>query len=220
MAVSQKNIFDMYRRALAALDAEFTDLPANSMGAAAAADLRAAFAVIEEKSGTKTNLDGAAQAGTAQRGVARRNLYDFLKNLAATAATISRRQTGFNQHFPSPSSKNDAELLSDARAVAPIAVAKKADFMQYGLKEAFIESGNDLINAFETSFAPTDEALASRGAAVGSKREAVEEADDSFADLDRFIRNHYSDQPEKIAAWKIASHIERSPKKKTDEPKN
>ncbi len=220
MPYLQKNINDMYRRALAALDAEFDDLPADSLGAEAADELRAAFAIIEQKSGAKMNLDGAAQAGTAQRGAARRNLQEFLRILADTANTIARRKAGFNQQFPSPAGKNDRELLNDARAAAPVAVAGKADFIRYGLKEPFIQSGADLITAFETSFAATDEALASRGAAVGSKKEAVEDADDAFDDLDRYIRNHYSDQPEKIAAWKIATHIERSPSKKSeDKPK-
>jgi len=217
MPYLQKNINDMYRRALAALTTEFADLPAGSLGAEAAEELRTAFAVIEEKSSAKTNLDGTAQEGTAQRTIARRNLFDYLKTLAATANTISRRQPGFDQLFPSPNGKNDRELLNDARAAAPVAVAKKADFVRYGLKDAFIQSGVDLIAAFEASFTATDEALASRGAAVGSKREAVEDADDSFDELDRFIRNHYRDQPEKIAAWKIASHIERTPKKKKTE---
>ncbi len=219
MAFLQKNINDMYRRVIAALDAEFADLPADSLGAEAAVGLRAAFAMIEQKSGAKTNLDGTAQAGTAQRGAARRNLFDFLKTLADTANTMARRNPGFNQRFPSPSGKSDAELLSDARAVAPEAAANQAEFMRYGVKKTYLQSGDELINAFETSFASTDAALASRGAAVGNRKEAAEDADEFFDDLNRYIRNHYSDQPEKLAAWKIASRIERSPKKKPDEPK-
>ncbi len=219
MPYLQRNINDMYRRALAALDAEFADLSAGSLGAEAADGLRAAFAVIEQKGGAKSGFDGTAQAGTAQRTVDRRNLFDFQKTLANTAMTISRRQPGFNQHFPSPAGKNDQELLNDARAAAPEAVTKESDFVRYGIKKAFIASGADLIAAFEASFEATDEALASRGAAVGSKKEAVEDADDSFGDLDRYIRNHYSDQPAKLAAWKVASHIERSPKKSPVAPK-
>lgn len=220
MPYLQRNINDMYRRAVAALDAEFADLPAGSLGAEAADGLRTALAVIERESGAQTNLDGTAQAGTAQRAVARRNLFDYLKTLANTANTIARRQPGFNRRFPSPTDKNDQELLSDARAVAPEAAANEAVFIRYGLKETLINSGAGLIAAFENSFEQTDEALASRGAAVGTKKAAAEDADDYFDDLNRYIRNHYSDQPAKLAAWKIAAHIERSPtKKKDDAPK-
>ena len=216
MPYRQQNVSDMYRRALAALDAEFTDIPANSVGADAAAGLRAQLAIIEQKGGAQAGFSGAGQAGTAVRSVARRSLYDFMKALAQTANTISRKIPGFNENFPSPAGKNDQELLSEARAAAPVAVAEQEKFVKFGLEEEFVVSGAELIEAFEASFEATDEAAASGAAATGSKREAFDAADEFFDDLDRYIRNRYRDQSAKIHAWKVASRIERSPK--NDDP--
>ena len=219
MAYTLKSINDMYRRVLAALPIEFADLPAGSAGVEAADGLSAAFALVEEKSGAQAGFDGTAQAGTAQRAVDRLNLYNFRRSLAQTARNIARKKPGFNENYPSPSDENDTQLLTNSRAVAPKALADQADFIRSGLTKEFVVSGADLVAAFETSFGMTDGALASRGAAVGSKKEAQEDAADFFDDLSTYIRNHYRSQPNKLAAWKIASHIERSPKKTPVVPK-
>lgn len=212
MAFTQKNIRDAYRRILTAMPTEFADVPATSIGAEAAAGLAAAFAIIEQKGGEQESSGDTGQAGTAVRVVARRNLYDFLLTLAQTAQTISLRKTGFNLNYPSPWSKNDTEMLNDARAVAPKAIADEADFMRYELTKEFVESGADRIEAFETSFEPTDEATAARAEATGSKRQAYKDADLFYDELDRYMRNRYRNQPAKLHAWKVVSRIERSPK--------
>jgi hypothetical protein len=45
------------------------------------------------------------------------------------------------------------------------------------------------------------------------KNQAYKDADANFGMLDIYIRNRYRNQPAKLAAWKIASHIERSAKR-------
>ena len=40
-----------------------------------------------------------------------------------------------------------------------------------------------------------------------------------FAELDAVVRNKYSRDPDKLAAWKSASHTERAPKKKPTRPR-
>lgn len=126
----------------------------------------------------------------------------------------SRKKPGFEKNFPAPSGKDDNELLTDARAVAAKAIEFKTDFTGRGFKTEFLESGADRVEAFETALGTTNTARSSRGEAVGSKRTAYGQADEFFDTLDDFIRNFYRDQPQKLAAWRIATHIERSPKKK------
>ena len=220
MAFLQRDFDAMYRRVLAALDAEFSDIPAGSAGAEAADGLRAEFAVIENKSGAQAGFQGAAQAGTEQRVVARQNLFKFRQKLADTADTIARKKPGFDENYPSPSDENDAELLAVSRAVAAQALTDQAEFTRLAVKKDYVQSGADLVAAFEASFTPTDAALASRGAAVGNKKESRRRAADFFAELDTYIENFYEDQPDKLHVWEIASHVERSPKRaKDDVPK-
>lgn len=217
MAFSQARLNDMYERALACLDAVFTDMPKPSGGDTAAIGLRAAFASIRNQDNARAGFGDSAQAGTGQRSAARVSVRNYRSKLAETANVIARKKAGFNEHFPSPSGEADNELIAQTRAVAAKAVEYQTDFIERGLTSVYLASGAALVDAFEAALDATNTALSHRGAAVGSKKSAYREADEYFDELDIFIRNHYSDQPEKLAAWKIASHIERAPKKKKDE---
>ena len=214
MAYSQAAINAMYRRVLDCVEAELTDLPAGSEGALAAADLQIQYDIITTKNTSKSSFDGTAQEGTARRSVARLNIIDYMSTLARTAKNIARKKTGFDEHYPAPSGKKDDELLTDARAVSIKAVEDKADFVKSGLDNDFILSGAEFVTEFEDSLEMTNQALSSRGAAVGSKEEAYEKAAEDFDTLDNFVRNFYRYRPDKLNAWRNASRIERSPKKK------
>ena len=217
MAVSQSDTNDMYERVFACLDTEFTDLPAGSGGQIAANGLRDAYAIIQSKSSEQSGFGDSAQAGSEQRAAARFNLKKYRSRLAETADIIARKKTGFDEHFPAPSRETDNELVANSRAVAAKAVEMKADFMERGLTEDYLQSGDDLVDAFEATLDTKNEALSHRGAAVGSKRSAYSQAGEHFDELDIYIRNHYADQPGKLHAWRNATHIEKASKKKKDD---
>jgi hypothetical protein len=219
MAVSQSKINDRYQRALSCLDAEFTDLPADSGGKEAADGLRAAFAVIQSKTVAQSSSSGTAKAGTGERSTARFNVREYRKKLAKTANIISRKKPGFNSNFSSPHGETDEEIITETRAIVPKAVDNKADFMHRGLTLEYLQSGTDLVNVFEATFSITNQALSHRGAATGSKSSAYKDADEFFDELDIYIRNRYADQSDKINAWNNATHIERTAEKKEEEEK-
>lgn len=217
MGYSQKSIREMYRRVLDALPVEFRELPPDSEGAAAAQGLREQYDIIVGKSSAKVGFDGTAQEGTGQRAVARKNIREYMSTLARSAGSIARRKPGFDRNYPSPSGKSDAELLSEARAVAVKAMEDKTDFIGRGLKMEYLQSIEGFITSFESSLDTTLTANVLSGSAVGSKNAAYESAEDYFDVLDDFIRNFYRENPEKLAAWKIASHIRRSSLKDNEE---
>lgn len=218
MPYSQRAIREMYNRVLDSLETEFTDIPPDSDGAEAAAGLREQYAIIVEQSSVKSGLSGTAQEGTAQRAVARQNIKDYMTRLGRSAGSLTRKKPGFNQNFPMPYGKNDIELLDDARAVAVKAMEHKADFGRRGFSPEYLQSINGFIEEFDASQDATNAAGTLRGAAVGGKNAAYEAADDFFDTLEDFMRNFYRNRPDKLAAWKIASHIERSAPKTKDEP--
>ncbi|CAN5519018.1 hypothetical protein BH10ACI1_BH10ACI1_23900 [soil metagenome] len=216
MRYSQGQINDMYERALSCLDAEFTDIPVGSDAETAANGLRAAFGEIRQKGTAQAGFRGSAQAGTGQRTTARINIRNYRATLARTANVVARKKSGFNEHFPPPSGETDDELLTNTRAVIAKAIELRSDFIPRGLTMEYLESGTEIVNEFEAAFDAKNEALSHRGAATGSKKSAYQQADENFDELDIYIRNNYRDQPDKINAWRIASHIERSPKKKVE----
>lgn len=217
MGYSQRKINDMYERVFACLDAEFADLPADSGGKIEADRLRAAYDVITQKGSAQTGFGGSAKAGTGQRTTARLNIREYRTRLAETANVVARRKPGFNSNFPPPSGETDDQLITNTHAVVAKAVEMKEDFLLRGLTFQYLQSGTELIEAFETALSTTNEALSHRGAAVGSKQSSYAQADESFAELDIYIRNQYHDQPDKINAWRNATHIERAAKQNGDE---
>jgi hypothetical protein len=217
VAFAQGKINDMYERALTCLDAEFTDIPKDSGGDLAARGLREAFAVIREAGSSQAGFGDSAQAGTGERSAARVSVREYRKRLAWTANVITRKKAGFNRDFPLPYGETDDELITHTRAVAAKAVANEADFTLRGLTNEYIASGTALVDAFEAALNATNTALSHRGAATGSKKSAYREADENFDELDIYIRNSYADQPDKINAWRNATHIERSAAKQKEE---
>jgi hypothetical protein len=209
----------MHKMAVACVDAELTDLPRDSEGAVAVGTLRAKIPVIEELSAAQTTHTGAAQSGTAQRSAARKDIKEYLTTLARTADTIARRKTGFDDQFPMPYGKNDEQLLAAARSVHAAATENTDDFIRLGLTREYLDSAQSAIAAFAAALGETNQALGSRGATVAGIDREFDESEDAFETLNAFVRNFYRDRPEKLAAWKIATHVERPPqKKKTDAP--
>jgi hypothetical protein len=202
----------MYGRALQCVDTVLTDLPPE--GAEDAAGLREQYNIIIQSSAAQSGFDGVSRQGTAQLNAVHKNIFDFLSTLSRSAKIIGRKQPGFEQNFPAPSGKDKNELLTEARAVAPKAVENKALFMKRGIKKEYLESGAEFVEDFEEALGVARGALSSRGEAVGGKASAYDAADEFFDSLNDFVKNYYRDQPQKLAAWKIATRVERSPQKK------
>jgi len=220
MPYTQRHLNERYERSLTCVDVEFSDMPEDSGGRIAANGLAAAFAVIQEARVSQAGFGGSAKAGTGQRTAARIAVRGYRTRVAETAVIIARKNPGFEQNFPFPSGETDEELIAETRAILPKAIAAKADFGLRGLSLTFLQTGTPLVDSFEASFDPTNEALIHKGAATGSKKSAYREADEHFDELDIYIRNTYADQPDKINAWNIASRLERSAAKKEDDETN
>lgn len=214
MNYKQGAIRDMFNRVLDILPVEFADIPAGSEAAAAAADLQVQYDIVISESAEQSGFEGESKEGTAIRAVARRNIQDYLTTLAQTAKSVSRKNPGFDKNYPVVSAMDDTELLNTARAVAPKTVEDKDVFIGRGLTVDFLESIGDFITDFDNSQDTSNAAIGQRGASVSDKNAAYEQGLEDVDVLNDFIRNFYRNQPAKLAAWRIASHIERSPKKK------
>ena len=213
MRFSQRAVRNMFNQVLDVLPVEFADLPKNSEAAAAAADLQVQYDIIISQSGEQSGFAGTGKEGSAVRAVARENIRDYLATLARTARSVARKTPGFEKNYPLSSGLNDTELLNEARAVAPKALADEAIFIGRGLTNEFIKSVDGYIIDFDASQDVSNAADGSRGAAVGEKTDAYQKGLDDVDVINDFIRNFYRNQPAKLAAWKIASHVERSAKR-------
>lgn len=214
MGHTQGAIRDMFNRVLDILPVEFADIPAGSVAAAAAADLQTQYDVVISESAEQSGFEGESKQGTAIRAVARRNIQDYLSTLARTAKSIARQNPGFDKNYPTVSAMDDTELLNTARAVEPKAIEDQAAFIARGLTIEFLETIDNYIEDFDNSQDTSNAAAGERGASVADKNQAFKKGLDDVDILGDFIRNFYRNQPAKLAAWKIASHIERSAKRR------
>ena len=218
LGYKQSAVRDMFNRVLDILPVEFSDIPAGSVAATAAADLQVQYDAVVSQSAEQSSFAGTSKEGTAIRAVARRNIQDYLTTLSRTARSIARQNPGFNKNYPPVSAMDDTELLNTARAVAPKALEDQTDFIARGLTLEFLETIDGFIADFDNSQDTSNAAVGQRGAAVSDKNQAFEKGLNDVDILNDFIRNFYRNQPAKLAAWRIASHIERSPKR--TQPKN
>lgn len=213
LGYKQSAVRDMFNRVLDILPVEFADIPAGSVAKAAATDLQVQYNAVVSESAEQSGFENTSKEGTAIRAVARRNIQDYLSTLARTAKSIARKDPGFDKNYPVVSAMDDTELLNTARAVAPKALEDQAAFIGRGLTLEFLQSIDGFIDGFDNSQDASNAAIGQRGASVSDKNQAFEQGLDDVDILNDYIRNFYRDQPAKLAAWKIASHIERSSKK-------
>lgn len=205
---------DAYMRSIVCVETELTDLPRDSEGFKAYTELKAAVADINERSAAQADGDNTKTSGTAQKNVTRREAKRLYKGIADTAKTIARKNPGYDEFFRSASNKTDEQLFAQFRAASDKAAEKQADFLRLGKRENFLVKFNHAVEAFSAALTTQSAGGSKRGAAVAGIDEAFDRAEDAFESLDRFIRNYYEDEPQKIAAWNIASHVERASKKK------
>ncbi len=213
---AQRAINDMYLRALECRETVLTDMPPDSEGALAAVGLREQYDIIISNTAAQSGFGGTARMGAAQRKLVRKSIYDYLATLARSAKILGRKHPGFEQNFPSPSGRDDNELLADARSVAVKAIEHKTLFMGRGIKLEYLQAGAGFVEDFEESLETSYDALASRGEATGGKRTAYDKADEFFDELNDFVKNYYQDQPAKLNAWRNATRIERPAQKKVN----
>lgn len=125
---------------------------------------------------------------------------------------------GIADKFRLPRNRNDADLLNKARAFATEAAPYNADFQAYGLPPTFIADLTAAADAFEASFSNTAAATAEHVAATAETGESIRRGMVAVRILDGIVKNKYSGDVGKLAAWISASHVEKAPKKKTPTP--
>lgn len=168
-----------------------------------------------------TELQGAAQqAGFGEaamqfevKDTAREDLRDEMSAISRTAKSMEYSFDGIGEQFRFQRNMPDATMLVKARAFATEAVAYQADFIAYGLPAAFIADLTAAADAFEASFGETASATAEHVAATAQTAATIRQGMIATRTLDGIVRNRYTNDPGKLAAWISASHVERRPTK-------
>lgn len=140
----------------------------------------------------------------------------MLRNMNRAANAFEVEVPGSNLQFRMPRNRSEQNLLATARAFQTDAAPLEAKFIEYGLADDFLDQLFGKINDIEQGGAQADSGVGQRAASTAGLLDAARRGMANSRRMDAIVRIKYANNPQKLAAWTVASHLERAPKK--DEP--
>lgn len=182
------------------------------------ANLKTLVDDVEATSAAQQSGFGEAAQQFEVKDTCRENLRDIMSDMSRTSKSMEYAFDGISDKFAFQRNMPDAAMLAKARAFHSESAAYEADFIAYGMDPDFRKDLNNAADAFEASFSNTASATAEHVQATADEAAKVRQGMIIVRILDGIVRNVYANDPGKLAAWFSASHVEKSPKKKTPTP--
>lgn len=191
------------------------DFPATSPGGRTTAAMRTVISNIETLSARK--VSGAISQNVEIKDENIEKLERLTRKVNKAARSAADEITGIDELFKMGRESSEEAILARARSFHANSEAHQAVLIEYGLDDDFRKDLNDLITAVTDSAEDTDNAQADRGGAVGALKEEFRKGNRLGAKLDGIVKIKYDDDPDKLAAWLIASHLRAADKDDEDE---
>jgi len=159
-----------------------------------------------------TQISGADQkkTGVRSRAVAYKLLHDDLVAITGAAhALVLLGTPGLDGKFLMPRNHGAQNMINTGRAFALDAGAFSAGFLSVGLAADFLPRLNTDINAFEAAIAAKSAGLDTQGGATGGIADSTHKGVVALHILDVVVKNAYKNNPQRLAEWVIASHVEK-----------
>ena len=201
-----------------------TDFPAASPGGLQFAIVHSAIPQEGTLAASQVSGGGQFHAGVKSKGVAYTQLHADLAAIADAAHSLVLLGTaGLDGKFHLPRSGGDQALLNTARAFQTDAAPFSAAMIGLGLDANFLTHLDTHIGDFETAITAKGAGKVALGGATGGLEDTSHKAAVALHVLNTIVRNKYSNDPQKLAEWTIASHVEKHtpvprPKKTDDTP--
>lgn len=143
---------------------------------------------------------------------ARDNVEEDLEQINFAARAADDELENLAAKFRLPYRFTDETLMATARSFQTDASPHRAAFVELGLPDDFlVDLAND-IAAFETAANASDSALEEHAQATGALNDSFRRGMEQSKKQDAVVRIKYRNAPGKLAAWTVASHLERAPK--------
>jgi erythromycin esterase-like protein len=189
---------------------------------------KASFDSIDE---VITGLDEAKAGQVASANTSMDTLLNAVRldiqNITRTAAAIDQDEPGFADKFHAPKAYNPMALLTtadafllqltiqptDSPAVKTAKTALVAKFVAHEIDAAFVTHLQADRKAIVDTQAAMESGSEDRIGNTAVINPLIQQGMKALNTLDAIMHNKYSAQPEKLAVWTSASHIERDPKR-------
>jgi len=195
------------------------DFPANSIGGqrfSAMSDLDSKLNLHGSRWAQEKN---AASAATQRKRTLLESVRRQMTAIRLTAVSCEPQMPGISQNFQMPTSLSGESLIEAARAFIASATPLKPLFLGREMPENFLEVLADTIQSYEEAVNDYNLHRANATAAKTMFKDTCNLALALKRELDPIVRNKYRNDPEKLALWEAASHLERQARRSTpDEP--
>jgi hypothetical protein len=193
-----------------------TDFPSDTIGNTNFGIVNTVVDELETQSATQTS--GITKQHTSSKASIRSELRQNLRAINITAQSMSVDNPSLIEIFRMPRIDNDQQLLAKARSFVTEANLLKNQFVAFGMSDNFINDLEADITSFEQVMTEQGTSIDTRVGATAAIDDAIDRGLKAVKRLNAVVRNKYANNPAKFAAWISASHVERPPRKKKENP--
>lgn len=214
---------DSHRRKIDKIDREDVMVADNAADFPAGSKVAELTAQIAAEKARFLEFDAQQMSGFAgKRGAQdiyddqRDDLIDLLEEYALAAAAIDGERPGTAERFKMPRSRSDGNLIAAATSFFNDSADISTELEEAGLRAG----GRALLPTFRDAFRETaaerDSSEEKHAEATGGMNDSMQKMMNYSRSRDKFVRLKYRNNPAKLAAWTVASHLDRAPKRKPD----
>jgi hypothetical protein len=206
----QQRKLNTYQAELAFMLENAADFPANSVGAKTMTALSDVIGQILSLSGEQRSNVTRQQVSI--KGDRLQQLIELLQKMNRAAIAMADEIDGIENLFRMPRKRATEVWLSTARTFHTDSAAYENEFKDYDLPADFRADILNLIHEIQAASNKADTAGANRAGATGGLADAFKTAGKLSNKLNAVVLNKYSNNPQKLAAWAVASHLESPPR--------
>lgn len=207
---NQQRRLDKYEREMAFVADNAVDFPSASPGGKIADAQNTDITLIKQLASEQISAAGSQQIGLKDEALD--EIYLLIRMMSRAADAMEDEIPGVEDLFPLPRNRSEQNILAAARNFAAAAAPYEAKFIEYDLPTGFLANLQSLITAAETAAINSDKADERTGGATGGIKAAMTRCGERSKKLGAIVKNKYVNNPQKLAAWLVASHLERAPK--------
>lgn len=206
----QRQKLAKYRREVAFMNDNAADFPAGSPGKRTLDALAAVLDEIEAHAVAQVSGASGAQMSNDHKGEMMDDLTALMRKMNRAADAMEDEVPNIDEMFRLPRNRSAQNMVTTARQYKTDAAAHEAKFVEYGLPSSFLADLQHLINETATAAAARDTAVERMAGATGGIAEAVNRSAKLSRKLGAIVKNRYADDASKLAAFVVASHLERA----------
>lgn len=159
---------------------------------------------------TSASAIGAGVSGTRSKVARAEEIENDIRLVAQTARLIEKRFDDFQNTFVLPRGSLTYDQIVEYAESFVIDAAKDNDkFAEYALTDAFFTELTGKVEGFRIASQEQADGKRTGVGATAEAEDAIRATLNTRKELNRTIKNHYRNNPQKLAEWLTASHIRR-----------